>query len=1032
MLDFQVSQFPFRFGLAEGVEPHQVQPGTLLTADNVVWKKAGQLGKRLGTTAISTNVVGGGNLASVSRLFTRGSELCATDGTSLYAYSSTMAAWKTIGKIPNVGLTWSTLLDTLSGVRASDLAVSTGGLIVSAWITGDASETAGTGALFVQVLDGTTRAPVILPTSLSASGNVRLRVLTIGAIAIVLATNSTNVVAYTIDLSSLVVSAGTNLRTDRSGSLFDACVIGTNFVILYAKAASIDLYSYNTSLAQQATAVVEATAGGNSGGLDGAAGEVLYVVHTNTANVRVAIHTANTLAQTVAPATVEALAGGAIRYATVARYNSTTGLIAYSTAVAGGPGKMVTHSIPSTGTFSTTSERGTWGVQLASRPFMLGGACYVFATDYPDALGSSTSAFPGINTTLLGVDISTKGAAAAYVPHRYVGMTEILVGGGTPLGQLANVSAVSATALAVCLPFQATAPQGTAVWRCGVRMVTATVGASLPADMWRTCACTEAYISGGVLSAYDGARAFDYGYPRPPINSTLTAAGAAGLLAAGTYLYAWSREYRSAAAMLHRSSTVTASVAASATNTITGTLHSVNIGNKQDLASGFGTSAAVSEQIATYRSTVNVSNYQRLTFDPTYNVIAVTGTAQTQAFTDGRADSGIDGAFTTLASRPALYTSGGILDDYAPVANVTMCLHVDRLWVLAGDQKTWWYSKAFQDDLGVAPGFHPRLLISFAETQTAMASMDDKAIFFSATSIKYMLGTGPAPSGLNSDFQTPTTIQTDVGCTNPRSVVGTPDGVMFLSARGIYLLDRGLNLTWIGRPIKDTLASYPNITSAVLVAKRNQVRFTANAADGATGVVLVFDYVEKQWSVSRYTVGGAFGLYSAPIYDACMWNGEWTFASTSGSVYQESSATYLDAGAWVPMTLETAWISGPQSSLSPSAGPLKFQSVRSFGLNGTSHTDHDLTVQVGFDSNTTYQQTATFLGTSAVTSVGNLEECTVTIGTRRKCGSIRFKITDATPTTGTVGVGQGPSFDMMAIEVGNKRGLASTPATKRA
>ncbi len=307
--------------------------------------------------------------------------------------------------------------------------------------------------------------------------------------------------------------------------------------------------------------------------------------------------------------------------------------------------------------------------------------------------------------------------------------------------------------------------------------------------------------------------------------------------------------------------------------------------------------------------------------------------------------------------------------------------------------------------------------------------MDDKAIFFSASGIAYMLGLGPAPNGQNSDFSTPIKIQTDVGCTNARSVVSMPDGIMFLSDRGLYLLTRGFELVWIGRAVQDQLAAYPNVTSATLVAKQNQVRFTCNNAGSTAGITLVFDYVEKQWSTFRHLQSTSGGLGVA-IADACMWNGAWTFVTPAGLVYTESTATYLDNATWVFLTLETAWITGPGSQTSPSAGPLKFQSVRSLQTHGTSYTDHDLTVQVGFDDVVAYQQSVTFPGQSAVTAVG-IEECEVTIGTRRKCGSIRFKITDATPTVGTVGTGRGPSFDMMGLEVGIKRGFTTNPATKK-
>src|SRR4051812_49718623 len=95
MLDFVVSQNPWRFGLAEGTDPHQVPPGTLTTAENVVCTKSGRWDKRRGTSLLSktvdaTSAAAWGTsttIGAAKRLLTRGNELCLIDGSNLYAYS---------------------------------------------------------------------------------------------------------------------------------------------------------------------------------------------------------------------------------------------------------------------------------------------------------------------------------------------------------------------------------------------------------------------------------------------------------------------------------------------------------------------------------------------------------------------------------------------------------------------------------------------------------------------------------------------------------------------------------------------------------------------------------------------------------------------------------------------------------------------------------------------------------------------------------------------------------------------------------
>ncbi len=1030
MLDFQVQQYPFRLGLAEGQDPHQVPPGTLVTAENAVWRQGGRLEKRFGLAALVATILGGGSIAACSRLFTRGTELCLIDGTNLYAYSSAMASWKSAGLVPNLGATWSTILDATTGVQGTDAAIASG-LLVHAWVSGDPAaptSVATSGALFVQVMDLASGTVLLPPTKVDASAYSGVRVMIIGTTAIVLSRATNNLTAHTVNLSTMAVSAATNLRTDMLAvgayEGFDACIIGSNFVVAYnATGTLLKLYSYNSSLAQQATGGITSEVGGcRMIGIDGASGETLYVCYsrgTGNGDVYFAAANPSTLAQTVAPVLVEATATAGTQAVSVCRYDSTNCVVAYTMLDTLATTRAVTAKVSSAGTISTTSVRGTYDTCLASRPFMFGGRCYAVLSDYP-VLG-----FRGVNTQVVEAETSTNGGST-YVPHRYVASLDLLVGGRIAASMCLPTVAVSAsTSIYVTVPFQASVVSSNTNWRQGVRLVNITSGASMPRDIWRaSLGGAEAYISGGVLNAYDGSAAFDYGFSRGPAFYAVTNSAAGGSIAAGSYLYAAALEYRSFAGVLHRSGTNAAPstyVTTGATSKLTIDFVGGNLSTKQNLATGFGSNRPI--LTAVYRTIANGATYQRLTFEPGFNIPNTDSNNELimlQTLADTRADASIDGAGTALASRPAIYTTGGILDDYAPPASVTIFHHADRLWVLAGDQRTWWYSKAFQDDAGVAPGFHPNFRVIFDTTQVAGATMDDKAIFFAADGVRYMLGTGPAPNGQNSDFATPTAIQSDVGCNNARSVVGTPDGVMFGSDRGIYLLTRGLELVWIGRPVKDTLAAYPTITSAVLVPKQNQVRFTATNVAGTGSLVLVYDYVEKQWSTFKYWVGGSYG---GLIADACMWNGAYTIASAAGAVYTESTATYLDDAHYVQMTLETAWIS--------SAGPLAFQSVRNFGIHGTSYTDHDLTISVGFDSDTSYPQVATWAATSAVTAVGD-EEASVTIGTRRKCSNIRFKIVDSTPTAGSAGIGRGPVWDMMGIEVGTKRGFKTTPATKRA
>jgi len=1028
-LQRQLLQTGFRFGIDEGTDPHQVPFGTLTRAENARWKKSGRIEKRSGLTALSSAIVGGGSLTFTTRLFPRGSELCSVSGdsagrTRLMSYD-TGYGWRDRGPVPDIGVTQRNAIDTTGGVAVVDSAVFTDAagdtLVAVAWIAGDPVAVSGVGA-YVTIQDATTGAVVVAPTQLLSTTASAIRVLYVNSTVVVLCRNGSNVSAWTIPVSTFTVSGVTNLRTDAAAgaaqSGFDACVIGSNFGILYndntAITAVVKLYTYTSALAAVNNAPIVST---NDTFL-ALASDGTYV-HIG-ANQQMTTRDASTL--TVTGATI-ALPGEVLGICAPGGAASGTVVVSYLLGATIGvtPAGVGTVVVPYAGPISATTKRATYGTRALSRPWKQDGKILLILGD--DTL-TAAGGFAGLGTYVVEAELTDASAYGTTVPHRYVAKLDQLVGGTMAQGVCCplSVNAVTSTTFYFALPFMASAPAQNASFRQGVRLTTLSSGASLPADTWRAVSYGgETYLAAGVLSAYDGATCFDYGFSRAPVAiSSIAAAG--GFMAAGTYLYGVCAEYRSKAGVLHRSTTsghTQSGVPASGKVTISYTL--CNVTGKQSLTTGYNASTSAPINLTTFRSVVSGSTLQRLTIEPTYNVTTVGLTSSTQSFVDTSADASVGSSGITLASRPVIYTTGGILDDVQPPACSTLALYRQRLWAVGPDRRTVWFSKSFQDDIGTAPGFNEAFRITADRSIVALASMDDKLIAFYSDGIAFLAGDGPLPSGQGSDFLALTQIQTDVGCLTPRSVISTPDGVIFQAQSGaLSVLSRGLEVSWFGKPVQDVLASYPNITSAVLVPTKNEVRITCNNSAGTAHTVLVWNYVERQWSTFRY-LGG-----NVAIADACLCNGVYTLATTAGAVYQEDATTYLDAGAYVSMVLETAWVSA--------AGPLAFQSVREFQMEGLSNSNHDMTVEVGFENETSYTQSATFLAGSSVTAVGPLEECTIAIGNRRKSSHLRFRMTDTTPTnpgTYPVGTGQGPSFDAIGIEVGIKQGFSTNPATKR-
>jgi hypothetical protein len=659
---------------------------------------------------------------------------------------------------------------------------------------------------------------------------------------------------------------------------------------------------------------------------------------------------------------------------------------------------------------------------------MVNGKCYAFALN---ASGSGTVAavaapFVGNSSVLIniypGPDDGT--SAVTDLTHPYVANVDPLLGAYNVFRSCLPVfMPLSTTAKrnVGSLPFIGTAPSNQLTWRCGLRLINVTAGADVPADLWRPLYHgAETFISCSVFSVYDGGDVFDYGFNYAPTFVSLATSGVGGVILVGTYIYASHPEYRGASGLIYRGPSVVApgltTVGATSSNTIR--FCNFNVGNKKHAqVERFTTSMPV------FRTIANGTNPQRLTEEPSFNLSPCTYSATSLAYTDTRGDAAIDTSAVppTLASRPALYTLQGILNDQQPPANVTGFTHKSRLWVLAGDMKTWWYSKSFQDDLGYAPGFNVGLRIVFDENQIGGASMDEKAILFSVTSIAYLQGEGPGPNGQASDFGSPSRIQTDTGCINARSIISMQDGVMFQgAANGIYILQRDLTVEWIGRMVQDRLVLFPNITSAVQLPARNEVRFTCNDAAGTSGIVLVYNYSEKQWTWFVYN--DLAGVPNPAILDACVYQNKYTFITYFGYVYEEDDTTNLDAGNWATLDVESAEIFAE--------GPLSFQRVRRVYLKGDLLSDCDITISVASNGRVTYDQARTWTS-GELAALGNAK---IGIHLRRqRCDSVRFRITDATPSSpGSVpGIGKGINLSAIGFEIAPEPGLERRQAGAR-
>lgn len=329
--------------------------------------------------------------------------------------------------------------------------------------------------------------------------------------------------------------------------------------------------------------------------------------------------------------------------------------------------------------------------------------------------------------------------------------------------------------------------------------------------------------------------------------------------------------------------------------------------------SGSATTGIVQINVPTLRLTAKVANKVKIVIyrwseaTQVYNQVTSISapvlndtTVDSVSFVDTLADSDVVG-------NNIIYTTGGVAaDTNGPACNGLIGIFNSGIVMMdAENPNTAWISKT------VVPGAPVEMSQGFtiyvSPTQgvikslgpvTATAPMDDKYVFFFSQGLSYINGSPPNALGTTSvgcslgNYSQPVSVVSSVGCTNQKSIVMTPLGLMFQSDKGIWLLDRfKFGTSYIGAPVE----KYNNsvVTSANIIPKTTFVLFTLDS-----GQILMYDYYYNQWG----TFAGVRGVSS------CIYNTLHTLLDQYGNILQETPGLYLDNSSPVLMGLKTGWI----------------------------------------------------------------------------------------------------------------------------
>lgn len=377
-----------------------------------------------------------------------------------------------------------------------------------------------------------------------------------------------------------------------------------------------------------------------------------------------------------------------------------------------------------------------------------------------------------------------------------------------------------------------------------------------------------------------------------------------------------------------------------------------------------------------------------------------------------------------------IYITGGVVEDIGAPGSIAQTLFDDRLWLIdAEDQNLLWFSKQVIEGTPVEMS---DLLTYYVAPSTgvfgttgplsAIFPMDDKLILFTATSMKYINGTGPDNTGSNSQYSQPIFITSTVGCDNPSSIVFTPSGLMFQNKAGqIWLLGRDLSTNYIGKDVQDF--NVFNVTSAVAIPGTTRVEFTLS-----NRMTLMYDYYYEQW--------GTFSNVNA--ISSTLYQGLHAYLNPYGQILQETPGKYLDLSTPVLTSFTTGWINV--------AALQGFQRLNRFYFLGEYLSPHTLQVGIGYDYNPNPSQTVTIRPLNYAGVFGSdptygdqipyggpapLEQWVIK-QQRQKCQAVQLTVNEIYDPSFGVPAGAGLTLSGINMMINPRRGSRPIPARQSA
>jgi hypothetical protein len=942
MLQEQVIPIDFGQGLDTKTDPKGVVAGKFLRLENGVFTAPKRIAKRNGYTATGTTIASVGTLSDPQMVHGYGNELIAADQGLLLSYSSNQDAWISKGSYTSAGLSRTLVSEDTATNGICDMAI-LGNYAVFAW--GDLF-----GNVTASVKDLSTGAVLVTTEVYTAitSVNRAIKCVCLGGttLAVIYYNESNEIKGKTVTFSGSGVvsfSAASTLASNATGVL-DVVATSTGGAMVWintgndvntttiSTALAVSTQTIATTTGDSAVCAVSTTSNGNiwsywtestTVGTDLTALSIYYAVYSSVLGVVLArtkiLDTATPFYVSTMTAKSDSATQQTLYYGVFTTNNAGAAhmleyskyVTATSAGVAGSPALFANGVIP------------------FSHPFTVGSKIYaVFIYRMSDitVIINGTLTDP-VQSTFFIVELTNLISPPLVVARFAYGVANTDAGFNLVPLVVGNAASFSSTKFyfACGLNVQLTEASGAVGsfvnGNMGVFSYTFDFDSN---DSYRAVNNSNVVLlSGACTQLYDGEICSEFNFHLSPEITDLTASNGSGSLSNnGVYSYIAIFQWIDAKGNLHQSAPSTAVVVTlgAADDTVTATM-TVNFLSQKN-----------NSFVALYR-TINGGTVYYLVTGATFTTFAnPTTSGGIATFIDTTSD-------TDLVKKQQAYTYPGsdVLENTTPPPSLVMTTHNNRLFFVDAENPdtSVWYTKSNQPLVGVSPsGFMTQEYDPKFGNIVALSEMDEKVVIFKQSGIMIQSGDGVTDAGNGSTFTFPQVVPSDVGCNYQKSVILTPEGIFFKSPNGIYMVNRSLNVGYLGAEVESYNSQ--DITGATLVPGKSQIRFLTSS-----GYTLVYDYIFKQWSTFTNHTGNS----------STAWNSLYVYATTTGKVYKESSSSYLDGSTAYALLAQTSWL-----NLGSVQG---FQRVRRLAMlgdfvNGAS-ASHAMSISAAYDFSTTFQ-----------------------------------------------------------------------------